>query len=225
MGPTLGRAWFFGAFLLAGCYGGAPPAPPEVAVSVVPGEEVEVRARREDTTERVEQKSHTCPQGHSPGSPACVVTTYYERVPVTYYYAKANYAGRTLTLAELDALTDPEWKTRIDKLNEYRAVCKQANVPRFVGLGLLIAGGVAVGIGGSRSDTGLGKGLIFGGIGGVGVGLGSYALGYFSFGGKRCNQARAIYDSLPSARDKEAFGIEQVEEMKNAADRFNAQQK
>jgi len=225
IGFVIGRASLFGAFLVAGCYGSAPPPPPEVAVNVVEGEEVSVESREEETTERQEQKSYTCPQGHVPGSPACLVTTYYERVPVTYYYAKADYAGRTLSLAEFVALTDPEWKTRINTLKEDRAACQGANVPRYVGLGLTIAGLVLMGVGATRDDKDVGKGLVWGGVGGIGLGIGSYTLGYFAFGGNRCSPAQAAYQSLPSTTDKEAFGRSQVEAMKKAADKYNAQQK
>src|SRR5262245_33435013 len=98
-----------------GCYSAPPPevpashAPP--VVTEVAGEKIRVDVQHEAGTSIVEDKSYTCPQGHTRESPACLVTTHPRRVPVIRTSASATYAGRELTLAELKSLTQPEWKT------------------------------------------------------------------------------------------------------------------
>lgn len=211
--------------LLAGCYGSAPPPPPEVAVKVIPGEQVTVEAHSEDAIEKQEKKSYTCPQGHVPGSQACLVTTYWEDVPVVHWEAEATYADNKLSLAEFVALTDPKWNENMTKLNDYRDSCQGANVPRYIGIALLLGGLVGMGVGAALKDKDTGAAVVYGSIGAIGGGLGSYTLGYFAFGGNKCSPATQIYNSIPSTKETKVHTKGEVDEMKKAAKEFNARSK
>jgi hypothetical protein len=62
--------------------------------------------------------------------------------------------------------------------------------------------------------------------GGMGAGGLAYALGYFAFGGRDCNEARAIYNDVnvePYASTNEMEGGEVASEMKVLAQQFNLQ--
>lgn len=218
--------WLLPALVLsAGCYGSAPPPAPKVSVQVVPGETITVEASAEEAIEKQEKKSYTCPQGHVPGSPQCLVTTYWEDTPVIHYQGEASYASNTLTLAELAALTDPKWNENLEKLEAYRDACQGANVPRWIGLSLLIGGLVGMGVGAALEDKDTGKAVVYGGIGAIGVGIGSYTLGYFAFGGNKCSPASQIYNSIPSTKETKVYTKSEVEAMKKAAKDFNSREK
>jgi hypothetical protein len=77
-----------------------------------------------------EEKSYTCPAGHVPGSPQCLVTTRSREVPIVRTSASATYAGRELTLAELDVLVKPslrrEWHAGIEDPVRQRQVLEQS---------------------------------------------------------------------------------------------------
>jgi hypothetical protein len=61
--------------------------------------------------------------------------------------------------------------------------------------------------------------------GGAGLGAASYALGYFAFGGRQCNEARSLFNELDMSA---AVGWNTVEgedyavQMKSLAEQFNA---
>ena len=60
---------------------------------------------------------------------------------------------------------------------------KRANVPRYVGIGLLIGSAIAITASGNKGAVAwLGWGALAGGGA-------SYAAGYFAFGGRTCNEA------------------------------------
>lgn len=222
----LGGVWLLPALSFAvGCYGSAPPPPPEVAVAVVPGETVSVEVHSEDAIEKQEKKSYTCPQGHVPGSPQCLVTTYWEDVPVIHWEAEASYADNKLSLAEFVALTDPNWNENMTKLKDYSASCQGANIPRYVGIALLLTGLVGMGVGAAVDDKDTGKAIVYGGIGAIGVGIGSYTLGYFAFGGNKCAPATQIYNSIPSTKETKVHSKSEADAMKKAAKEFNSRSK
>jgi hypothetical protein len=165
----------------------------------------------------------TCPQGVGPGHPRCFVTTTTETVPVTRLWSTATYGPDRLTLAQLVVLSDPnKWKQRIEAINDHREACEHANVPRWLGTGLL-AGGLGLTVVGAKvSDPGMESGLRVGGIAALGLGIASYIAGYVAFGGARCNTAQHMTDSLPSTTETRMQGREYAEGMRSLADDFNA---
>jgi hypothetical protein len=210
------------ATLLGGCYGAAPPPPTQVPVpALVPG--VPIRVHSETTTafENVTKKSVTCPQGHIEGSPACLVTTYQVREPVTRTASTASYGDLPLSYAQFLILTNPQRDAQLAELRRRSHVCSLANVPRWIGLGLSVGGLVAIGIGAGKNI----KPATYGGIGAVGGGIVSYGLGYFAFGGNQCGPARALYRELEVgdvATRTTVYGEVTAQQMKELADRFNA---
>ncbi len=218
---------FVSAFVaLAGCYGAPPPEVPETAgppvVERAPGERIVVDVRREAGTTTREDKAYTCPQGHVPGSPRCLVTTRQREVPIVRTTASARYGGRELTLAELDALTRPSlreaWRAEKVHFEERRATCQSAQIPRWAGIVLTVGGLVVAGVGAARKTSE----LTVVGAAGVGGGIFAYALGYVAFGGSACSEADARRAALAMPDGKQAEGEAAVRSMQGTADSFNA---
>jgi hypothetical protein len=208
--------------LLGGCYGAAPPPPTRVPVpAIVPGVPLSVHTDRTTTWENVTKKSVTCPQGHVEGSPACLVTHYQVREPVTRTASTAAYGGMPISYGQFLILTNPEREAQLAELRRRSHICELANVPRWIGLGLTVGGLVAIGIGAGKKIPA----ATYGGIGGVGGGIVSYGLGYFAFGGNQCGPARELYRQLEvgdAATRTTVFGEVTAQQMQELAARFNA---
>ena len=211
--------------LLAACYGAAPPKPARIPLpEPVEGAELFVQSEERTAFENVSRESQTCPQGHANGSPACVVTRYTVKEPVTRTYSTATYADQPISYAQFRVMTDAQYDHKLSRLEDLSHKCQRANVPRYVGLGLMVAGLIAAPIVGKATDsTGASQGTLWGGLGG---GAASYALGYFAFGGRDCNEARGIYNDVNVAGDvgtTTVIGGQVAVEMQELAARFNAQ--
>lgn len=212
--------------VLAACYGAAPPKPARIPLPpVVDGAELAVHSEDRTTIESVAKEASTCPAGHSPGSQACTLTRYTVKEPVTRTYSTATYAEQEVSYAQFRVMTDPQYDQKLSRLEDLSRRCQRANVPRYVGLGLMLGSLIAAPIVGKVTDsTGASQGTLWGGLGG---GAASYALGYFAFGGRDCNEARGIYNDVNVAGDmntRSVTGGEMAAEMAELAAQFNANQ-
>lgn len=220
------RSVAFALPFVVACYGAAPPKPARIPLPPeVPGAEIAVHTESRTTIETVQKEASTCPQGHSPGSPDCTVTHYSVNEPVTRTHSTASYADEPISYAQFKVMTDPQYDQKLSRLEELSHRCQRANVPRYVGLGLMLGGLIAAPIVGKVTDSsGAAQGTLWGGLGG---GAASYALGYFSFGGRDCNEARGIYNDVNVAGyadTHDLVGADTAAEMAELAARFNASQ-
>ena len=86
-------------------------------------------------------------------------------------------------------------------------------------LGGLVAGLV---VGSATGNASAEQGVIYGGLG---LGAGAYALGYFAFGGRQCVEARGLYNEMDMSAAmawNSVEGGDYAVEMKALADQFNA---
>lgn len=205
---------------LAACYGAAPPPPIKVPLPPQSGGELlDVHTESKTTIENVQHHSSTCPQGHSEGDPACVVTTYTVAEPVTRTHSTAALDGKPVSLAQFRVLTDAEYDHKLARLDELTHHCHRANTPRYAGMALVLGGLVAFGLAGK-----LGTAAVAVGYAGIGGGLTSYAFGYWGYGGKQCNEANALYRQINYGAEEGdvASGADAAREMADLAAQFNA---
>ncbi len=210
-----------GLLLMAGCYGAAPPRPQAVTLpDVAPGSPLEVYSNSSTTFENVQKESETCPQGHASGSPACVKTTYTAKEPVTRTVSTATHGGTPIDYAQFLVISDPTYQQSLTTLADHSEACQEANVPRYIGMGLAIGGLIAYSVGASNGNDVVGNiGLL-----GLAGGAGAYTAGYFAFGGNRCVAASKLYRRIDYARESgktEVHGSVTALEMKTLADKFN----
>jgi hypothetical protein len=205
---------------LAACYGAAPPRPAHIPLpDLAPDAEVLVHTESKTTMEHVQKQSSTCPQGHAEGDPACVVTHYDVVEPVTRTTSTASYNGAPINYAQFKVITDPKYDTKLSELAHLSHLCTRANVPRYVGMGLAIGGLITIAVSGNKGPAGLA------GWGALGAGGVSYGVGYWAYGGKKCNEAAALYHSIDFAAMTSwdtVGGADYAAEMKELADQFNA---
>lgn len=220
------KSVLFALPLAAACYGAAPPKPARIPLPpVVEGAELAVHTEDRTTIEPVSRESQTCPQGHANGSPACVVTRYTVKEPVTRTYSTATYADQPISYAQFRVMTDAQYDHKLARLEDLSHRCKRANVPRYVGLGLMVGSLIGATIVGRATESTTASQLTL--WGGLGAGAGSYALGYFAFGGRDCNEARGIYHDVNVEGDVQTTtvtGGQRAVEMQELAARFNATQ-
>jgi hypothetical protein len=185
---------------------------------VAAGSHLSVDSRSTTAYETVNRESETCPQGHTTGSQACVKTTYQVKEPVTRTKSTATYGDTPITYGQFLVLTDPEYNQKLTTLEDHSEACQEANLPRYIGMGLMIAGGLTYAFGAANDTARL--------IGGAGVlgGVGSYTAGYFAFGGNRCVEAAGLYRQVNHAQYsgmKSVNGTATATEMQAVADEFN----
>jgi hypothetical protein len=225
--PVSPRAAVFGGLSLAalalsaGCYGAAPPRPERVAVPELGADaNLEVYSHSATTYENVNRESETCPQGHTTGSSSCVKTTYTVKEPVTRTISTATIGGTPIDYAQFQVISNPRYEEDLVTLADHSEACQEANLPRYIGMGLAIAGVVAYSVGASKSNSTVANiGLL-----GLAGGAGSYTAGYFAFGGNRCVQAAGLYREINYALyngQTEIRGSVTALEMKTLADQFN----
>ena len=211
------------ALLLTACYGAAPPKPPVIPLPPPQeGAEILVQTNSKTTYENVEKQASTCPSGKAEGDPSCTVTRYNVTEPVTRTYSAASYGEQPINYAQFKVMTDPHYQEKVDAVGELGHKCQRANVPRYIGLGMLAAGLLVGPIISAEGGGGVGTAVTYGGLLGGGV---SYAAGYFAFGGRDCNEARAIYNSIDYAAAQgwnTVEGADVATEMQALAGQFNA---
>jgi hypothetical protein len=207
------------AAAVTGCYGSAPPPAPAITVKPMPGQTIAVQDHERTVVERLEQRTQICPTYGS--AQGCYTATTMVPTPVTHYWATASYAGRGVTRADVAYLADPAgWQARVDSLNADRSSCQLANVPRWLGTGLLVGGLIAAGGIPQKSMDGTTPLKVQ--IGAVAMlgGAASYVTGYFFFGGMKCNRAQATYNAMP--KGDEAEGEAAMRDLREDASRYNA---
>jgi hypothetical protein len=206
---------------LAACYGAAPPKPARIPLPPpVEGGQISVYSEDKTTFENISKSASTCPQGKGEGSPECTVTRYTVKEPVTRTYSTATYADQPISYAQFKVMTDPQYDRKLVRLDDLSHTCTRANVPRYAGMVGLVAGLVVGPIVGGTAGT-----IVM--AGGLVGGTGSYALGYFAFGGRDCNEARAIYNDVEVGHAvgmTSVTGSQLAVEMQELAGRFNASQ-
>ena len=208
---------------LAACYGAAPPKPPVIPLPPAEdGAQILVHTESKTAYENVDKVAVTCPQGVGEGDPSCTKTHYNVTEPVTRTNSAATYGDQPINYAQFKVMTDPHYAEKVARVEDLAHKCQRANTPRYVGLALvgvgLIVGPLVAANGGGTA----GAVLTYGGLAGGGV---SYGFGYFAYGGRDCNEARAIYNSIDY---QEAMSWNTVEgadvatEMQALASQFNA---
>lgn len=210
---------------LGACYGAAPPKPARIPLPPpVEGAQIAVHTESRTEIEAVAKEAKTCPENSSDPN-LCTVTKYTANEPVTRTYSTMNYANESISYAQFRVMTDPQYDNKLTRLDELSHRCQRANVPRYVGLGLMIGSLIASPIvGKATGSTGASQGTLWGMLGAGSV---SFGLGYFSFGGRDCNIARGIYNDVNVEGYVETTtitGADSAAEMAALADRFNAMQ-
>lgn len=210
---------------LAACYGAAPPKPARIPLPP-PAEGAQIAVYTESRTEieSVAREAKTCPENSSDPR-LCTVTKYTVKEPVTRTYSTMSYGEEPISYAQFKVLTDPQYDEKVSRLDGLSHRCQRANVPRYVGLGLMLGSLLVSPIVGKATDsTAASQGALWGMLG---AGSASFAAGYFAFGGRDCNIARAIYNDV----NVEGYvgtttitGGDAAAEMAALAERFNATQ-
>ena len=88
-------------------------------------------------------------------------------------------------------MTDPHYQEKVEAVADLGAQVQAREHaalrrPRMLGLGLLVGPIIS-----AEGGGGVGTAVTYGGLLGGGV---AYGAGYFAFGGRDCNEARAIYN-------------------------------
>jgi hypothetical protein len=211
--------------LLAACYGAAPPKPARIPLPpMLEGAQIAVHTESRTEIESVAKEAKTCPQNYTNPN-ECVITKYSVNEPVTRVHSTMSYGDESISYAQFKVMTDPQYDDKLSRLEGLSHRCKRANVPRYVGLGLMLGSLIAAPIVGKATDsTGASQGTLWGMLGAGGA---SFALGYFSFGGRDCNEARGIYNDVNVAGEVQTTTItggDAAAELAALADRFNATQ-
>jgi hypothetical protein len=211
------------SLFLVACYGAAPPKPPVVPLPPAQdGAQILVQTESHTTYENVQKQATSCPQGKSEGDPSCTVTRYNVTEPVTHTTSAASYGDAPITYAQFKVMTDPHYEEKVAAVGDLGHKCQRANVPRYIGLGMLAAGLLVGPIISAEGGGGVGTAVTYGGLLGGGV---AYAAGYFAFGGRDCNEARAIYNSIDYSAAMSwntVEGADVATEMQALAGQFNA---
>jgi hypothetical protein len=207
---------------LSACYGSAPPPPTKIPLpTLVDGEDIQVTSREVTKMEQVTHEAKTCNEA-TPDPQHCTRTTYTEAEPVTRTHTTATYLGQPVNYAQLRVLGDPQYDAKLAQLAELSHVCRRANIPRYIGLAAVIGGIIVANIGAAPKQSNYPVEIA--GFAGIAGGITSYAVGYYTMGGRECTRARALYNELEVA-DKaweDVVGKSYAEEMKALGERFNA---
>jgi hypothetical protein len=201
------------------CYGAAPPRAATIPLPELSDEAtLDVHSETSTTIEQRQKEAWTCPAGHAEGSPACTVTRYDVAEPVTRTRTTATYGAEPISYAQFKVLTDPEHDAKVARLDRLRERCQGANKPRWLGAGLMVGGAVGwIFSGYGKVFAQVGTGMLIGGSA-------SYAFGYYGYGGKTCNEARALFREIDFSEEsswKSVYGADRAAEMKRLAEQFN----
>ena len=223
MSKSAPASFLFALVSLSACYGAAPPKPPLVPMPTLQrGARIDVDTVSKTTMESVAKTASSCPQGVGTGDPSCVVTHYSVMEPVTRTSSQMSYAGEPVTVAQFRVLTDPQYDQEVVALADLAHKCQRANVPRYVGIGMFAVGLLVPTLLGSHMPSAANEGVFWGGVVG---GSASYALGYFSFGGRDCVRARELSNKIDMSGVMTAttvWGADEASELAALAAGFNA---
>ncbi len=211
------------ALFLTACYGAAPPKPPVIPLPPSQdGAAILVHSDSKTTYEQVAKQATSCPQGVAEGDPSCTVHRYTETEPVTRTYSAATYGDQPINYAQFKVMTDPHYQEKVDAVGDLGHKCQRANTPRYIGLAMLGVGLLVGPIVAAEGGGTVGTAMTYGGLIGGGI---AYGAGYFAFGGRDCNEARAIYNSIDYAQAQgwnTVEGADVATEMQALAGQFNA---
>ena len=166
--------------------------------------------------EQVAKKASHCPQGVSSTAASCTVTHYSETQSVQRVKTTATYGGAPITYAQFKVLTDPTYDAKLAQLEQARSRCSGGSLPRWVGIGLMVASLVVTSS--SEQTTRLVRSVS------MTAGLATYAFGYFRYA-TPCNQANDLFNQVNFSQDvgrNVIDGDEAAREMRVLTDRFNA---
>jgi hypothetical protein len=204
--------------LTIGCYGSAPPRPAPVRLPQLTADgQVEVFSETKTTIENIQKKATTCPSGVAEGHPSCEVTRYTVAEPVTRTNSRASYNGEPISYGQFLVITDNKYDSKLTELEKLSHYCRRANVPRYAGMALMLGGLVA----GSVMQSSTGYAVMYGGIGAGGA---AYGIGYFAYGGRQCNEARALFREVDMSNrgTMDVRGGAAATEMQVLAEQFNS---
>jgi hypothetical protein len=211
------------ALFLTACYGAAPPKPPVIPLPPpVEGAQILVHSDSKTTYENVQKSATSCPQGVAEGDPSCTVTRYNVTEPVTRTYSAATYGDQPINYAQFKVMTDPHYQEKVEAVADLGHKSQRANTPRYIGLAMLGVGLLVGPIVAAEGGGSVGTAMTYGGLIGGGV---AYGAGYFAFGGRDCNEARAIYrdvDVTGTESEMTVVGSGIAAEMAELAAQFNA---
>lgn len=206
--------------LAAACYGAAPPRPTRLDLPPLADDaQLVVHSETKTEIERVEKQASTCPAGHAEGSQQCTITRYTVAEPVTRTTTRASYGGTPVSYGQFKILTDAKYDAKLSTLADLSHRCRRANVPRYVGMALTLGGLIAMPLSGGN------RGVLLGAYGAIAGGGVAYGFGYFAYGGRQCNEARALYHDLDMSDEAtwdSVQGADYATEMATLADQFNA---
>ncbi len=209
--------------LLTACYGAAPPKPPRIPLPELREDaQIVVHSETKTQIEEVAKQSSSCPAGHAEGSPECTIHRYTVAEPVTRTKTTASYGGEPINYGQFRVLTDKDYDHKLARLDHLSTGCRRANIPRYIGIGLLLGGLIAIPAS-KGNDIVLASGYIALAGGGA-----SYAAGYWAFGGAQCNEARDLYNQVDMSEEATwdtVQGTDFATEMATLADQFNARTK
>jgi hypothetical protein len=210
--------------VVAGCYGAAPPRPPQIPLPpIVDGVELAVQSDTKTTIEQVPHTAWSCPNGSIHHDSSCIRHDYTEAEPVTRTKTTAKYGDDPVSIAQFVVMTDDKRPAKLAELDGLSHRCTRANIPRYAGIAALVGGLVAgIAVAKGTGDDTLGQSIMYAG---AGIGLASYGLGYFAFGGADCVRARHLYETLDVSRDVTTMSIQgakSADGMKILAEKFNA---
>ncbi|CAN5228855.1 hypothetical protein BH11MYX1_BH11MYX1_55440 [soil metagenome] len=208
---------------LAGCYENPPPAVPRPQLpELVPGAALEVESHTNEENRQMTKHDRVCV-----GSDCSTVSvTSTERVNV--HHAAASYGGAPITLGQAQALGDPTYLRDLARMDELRASCRHATVPKYLGEALLTIGGLLIVQGSATSDGSVDKPYVIAGAAGMVGGIVSYALGKYALGGQDCEGAREIYQSRRAewaSQDQRDVENSLADQLETVARDFNRQAK
>jgi hypothetical protein len=169
----------------------------------------------------VDKQASACPAGTAEGDPSCKVSSYTVTEPITRTTSAPWYGAEPITYAQFRVMTDPHYDEKLTELEDLSHKCERSNIPRYVGISMMVAGLVAGSIV-ARDDVTTGSYYAYAGLLGGGA---TYGLGYFALGGSDCKRARALSSELDMTTAmtlKSVDGPEYAAAMKTLAQRFNA---
>ncbi len=210
----------FASLVFGACYGSAPPKLYPVPTPKAGNSPLVVRSEAATHTETTHNTDSICVGGGLSvlGASACVDAEYDTDRQVTVVSSTAQLGDVPISYGQFLVLSDPHYQKKIAALDDHRDACHASAVPEWIGIGLMVAGVVAIGASDGENPM---KTL---GWVGLGSGIATYAAGYVALGGDRCEEGRRLYNQLDHSNHAETMvvtGETAAREMQAVADQFN----
>lgn len=204
--------------LVAACYTTPPPQVPHVeAPKLEPGVAIDIDAATTTERRNVTDSDRVCVG--SDCSNVSVTTKQNVRV----HHAAASFAGQPLTLGQIALATDPTYATDLARLDALSAKCKhgfyyEVGGQTVVSLGMIVAATTSNESGKPTTGNYFGAGI-------AAVGLVTWALGRFVFGGQDCDEAHDLYHARRHQyenADKSYLEGERARDLEKLVEQYNA---